>query len=320
MKKILMYAVIILLAVSLLTACGGKNDTAESDSDGNSSSAKTPVQTPLDTERIEYNELLFDGEGVKITLVGYEHKFGGHCYYVTYENNTETRMGAEISLASVNRCMIDLSDTLLATLIPGEKLENVEYWISDSELLARGINEINDFEVNFRLVEREKLGFLFNTGLITVPTANPGFAQTFDSDGIVVAEQGGIKITAIRVDYNAGITQNNPGVWVFIENNSEFDVDVVAYNSIAEDSAGGRINGDLHSPVMSGKVAYDHILYYGPDFKKENMERIETLKLSFYADTFKGTESQRLMNQDQAVNRTIVMLDTNGKAVKGESW
>ena len=318
MKKILMYAVIILLAVSLLTACGGKNDTAESDSDGNGSSAKTPVQNPLDTERIEYNELLFDGEGVKITLVGYEHKFSGHCYYVTYENNTETKMGASISLASVNRCMIDLSDTLLATLVPGEKLENVEYWIGDSELQARGINEINDFEVNFRLVEREKLGFLFNTELITVPTPNPGFAQTFDSDGIVVAEQNGIKITALRVDYNAGITQNNPGVWIFIENNSEFDVDVVASSCVGEDSAGGRITAKLHCPVMSGRVAYDHVLFYGPDFRKEGMERIETLKMSFYADTFKGTERQRIMFDSGA--GMIVTLDTNGKAVKGEKW
>ena len=264
MKKWIAFALVMVLALSLVAGCsgGGSNSSGSSNTPSNNSSnsennSNTPPasdsgssSTPASTtsSKIEYDEVIWDGEGMKVTLTGFGKYLGDWCYNFTLENNTDKTITADFSSrVSVNGCMIEsLAANSDRTNIvnAGETTDDTILRFGPDYLEKRGITTISDFELTIFFYDSDNQldGPLFMSDPIALPTPDgPGASQTFDVDGLVVFDEAGIKVTVIRQDYdiNGGF---NDGVWVFVENNSGMDLEV------------GSGSGGMECMVANGKA------------------------------------------------------------------
>ena len=298
MKKFLAIILILILVVSLLTACGDSGDSGGGDS-GTPSSDKGGGK-PTDTDEkepatAELNQIVVDTEDFKVTLTRYERNdpYGlgvVHTFYFTIENNTDEEIRLGVERASVNGCMLtEMGDTAqkMKTQL-GETNDKAYVWIYDSELEKRGITAINDFEFTPRFVGIDSSLLLGGSDYLALEPvtvelpADSGFTQSFDADGVVVLDQEGVKITAVRVDYDFDLAETRDGVWLFIENNTGMDIEV---------SSDGTVNGEhfdstsvylyYQGQVTKGKVSFDYLSFHNPYLREKGIDKIEEVSMTF---------------------------------------
>ena len=311
---------ILILTVSMLTACdgnGGASNPSALNSGGNSnSSTNTPAQT--DSVSHDYDQVIFDGEGLKVTVTGYyfgTNKFGGltHSFYYTVENNSDKNISCNFKRVSVNGCMIDsaLNFSLNTSDKTGAGTINSDAYVefTDSYLTDRGITEVRDIEFTIFFGDRDDFNkTLFDSGPVTIQVPNGSDAtQTFDTDGVVLFNGGGVKITAIKVDYDIFYGLNH-GIWVFIENNSGVAVHVTPSRTYVGKN---NTDGQITCTVANGKVAYDYIVF------GNSYEKLEEVWLNFAVDPLDEDASGNkwgLKNESEPDGVTI-SFDGDGKAI-----
>jgi len=337
MKKVLTLTLVLALTLSLLTACGGGSGNSNTPGGGNNSttnppasdsggSTDTPSSTPAKepSGRVDYDQVLLDANGVKVTLTGYEHKeevwsrtesYFYHYYYFTIENNSDKRQLVQFTRASVNGCMVEVDDYAHhRNPDPGETYNDAYLYIPDTQLETFGITDIYNFELRMEL----------NTDFISEPIslpapAAPASAQTFDNAGVVLLDQKGIKITAIRADHDFGESYDKrSGVWLFLENNSGGDVKIWSYFIKINGKLGFDSSGSMSGIVANNKVAFTYLSFKESELKNKGINKIEELIVSFVVDSLDEKDKMgsniRLLRQDE--NEGTVKFDANGKAVK----
>ena len=319
MKKILTLLLIAGLAVSMFAGCGsappanvstppgndntpGSSSSSVSNSD-NSSSGSTPASTP--SGKIEYDEVIWDGEGVKVTLTGFDHSLGDWRYTFTLENKTDKNISVNLSSrVSVNGCMIEnlaANSDRKNFVNAGETRDDTYLRFNPSYLEERGITQIHDFELTIFFLDSDDLSAapLFISEPIALPAPDgPGAPQTFDVDGIVIFDEGGVKISVIRQDYDI-YDGSYDGVWVFVENNSGMDVEV------------GVGPGGMECVVANGKVAFDYSTYPPSNGTIEERDLNTSVRAM---DKQSGPMWAGETLFDRA-NPVTVTFDANGKAV-----
>ena len=325
MKRMLILALVFIMSVSLLSACGGSgngntggNTSPVSDSGGNGERTNDSAQESVD---VEYNQVIYDDNDMKVTLTGYEYETSSympeadfHYWYFTVENHTDKEINTRFLLASVNGCMYELEQPLVMTDAGETKESQDRISLAGSELRARGITAIENFE--FTLWFDEGSGAWTKYAVsesITLPAPvplNSGFNQNFDVDGVVILDEAGIKVTAIRAEHDI-VYGTRHGVWVFIENNSGVRVEVVATQT--EINGGQYVNADLFCDVLNGKVAFDYISIYKPDLEDMGIDKIEDLAVIFYVDELTADgRGSRLLEQSAGTPAVTMTFDANG--------
>ena len=346
MKKILTLALAVLLALSLLTACGGGGNsggntpggntpdgtqnnesggaaTPASDNSGGSKSTSSAAKEPL---TVELNKVIVDADNLKVMLTSYEYNdIYGNTFHFTIENNTDEEINLSVRRISVNGCMLeDVLDVFSRKMKtePGKTNTEANISLSAEAMEMRGITAIRDFEFTSNLSGTDdSLIVGGSVNLIGEPIAiqlpaDSGFTQTFDSKGVVVLDKEGIKVTAIRVDYDIS-SNTNHGIWMFVENNSGYDVDVVGILDEVNDIT-KTLDAKIFCTVMNGKVAFGYLNIYKPTFEEYGGKgNIETVQLSFYADVLKSKENSnppRLIGNSGDKTVATVSFDANVKA------
>jgi hypothetical protein len=314
---------------SASTSNSGNGDSATTlDSSGDSKPASVASQGSV---VVDYDQIIYDASGMKVTLTGYKHEFAtagvseGYYWYFTIENNTDKEINTRIVRSSVNGCMYELEQGVIRTQA-GETIESGrKIWLRADDLNARGITAIENFE--FILWFDEHNGNKWTEYAVSEPITlpapeplDPGFKQAFDVGGVVVVDKVGIKATAIRVDYDI-ISDTHHGIWMFIENNSGIDVEfeaacgMVISSKIIENPK--YLDAKLFCKVMDGKVAFGYIEIYKPDFEENGGGKIETAELIF---TVGALESDGNGNRQQLIGgigdktEATVSFDADGNA------
>ena len=341
MKKLTALALVAVLALTLLTACdggnkntpgnntqsggsnsssapsasnnGGNNSTTNtstppaSDNGGSNSSTNTPAQT--DSVSHDYDQVIYEGEGLKVTVTGYYfgmNKFGSltHSFYYTVENNSDKNIRCRFRRVSVNGCMVDsnldFSFNTSDQTDAGTTNSDAYVEFTDSYLTDRGITGVRDFEFTIFFGDSDDFNkTLFDSGPVTIQVpGGSGAAQTFDADGVVAFNGGGVKITAIRMDYDIYFGLNH-GLWVFIENNSGVAVNV---------SADRR--GEMSCVVANGKVAYEYITF-------GVHEVVDEVWLEFFIDPLDedANGNKWRIDDDSGKDGPTITFDDEGKAL-----
>ena len=330
MKKHIATLLVIVLTLSLLAACsgGGDNNTGNNNTNSNNTPSSTPGDnnTPSSdtggtvttvqpsSDRVELDQVVWDGEGMKVTLTGYQYRplWEDYCFYFTLENHTDKNIRARFERASVSGCMITGSSfSENERTDAGETREDTKLIIGRYFLEDRGIDKVQDVEfIIFFLDLDDVQNELFNTGLITIAGPDSGSAaQTFEAEGIPVFDGGGVKVTVMRADNDIMGGAYN-GVWVYIENNSGFDIEI-----------GTIASPGLSCEISNGKVAYDYVLYstLGSDFQFHS-ETLSTALLSFKVykwdeetHSFNGEEIQNTLGDEYG--SLDVSFDASGNVV-----
>jgi len=299
MKKALSLVLALFLTAALLTACGGSpggNDSTSPPASNKGGSTGKPTESAAkEPATVEINRVIVDVDALKVTLTRYEHKdFYGqgmlNTFYFTIENNTDAPIKLNVERLSVNGCMlVEMGDGAQKMMTqPGETNSEARASISDKELEKRGITAIRDLEFTPRFVGIDESLLLGGSDyLIAEPVAvqlpaDPGFAQTFEVDGVVILNEKGVKITVIRVDYDFDLGKTRDGVWLFIENNTGMNIEV---------SANGEVNGERfdstsvflydQGQVTKGKVSFDYLSFHNPYLREKGIDKIEEVSMTF---------------------------------------
>ena len=304
MKKILALGLVLMLVLSLLTACGGNSggsstaNSAPTASNSGGNDSKPASTAAQESETVEYDQVIYDDNGMKVTLTGYKHEAGseyiseGHYWYFTIENHTDREINTRLLRSSVNGCMYELEQGVIRTEAGETKETKDKVWLRASDLNARGITTIENFEFILWFDEQNGNQWIKYAASepITLPAPvplDPGFKQTFDVDGIVAVDREGIKVTVIRADHDIGMVGDRHGIWMFIENNSGIDVNFEAASDIVNDNP-KYFDGKLFCNILNGKVAFGYLEYYKPRFEENGESKIETAELQFYVENFES--------------------------------
>ena len=284
MKKIIALILLVALATATLAACGGtstntlktspsvipvNNDNTTADTEDEVSpaanannSGKTSASTQQPAGKTEINLVVWDGEGFKVILTGYQHRelWEDHCFYITLENNTDKNIRAKFERLSVNGCMVTgASFSENERIDAGETRDDTKLIIGESFMAERGIVDLQniEFEISFLdLDDVQNLLFYSDKIVFTMPD-NSGSTQQYNPGGLPVFDSEGVKISVIRAEEDImGGTYN--GIWVYMENNSGSDIEVR-----------GSGSPGLSCEITDGMVAFDYILFstFGSDLQ-----------------------------------------------------
>jgi len=326
MKKLIAVMLVMVFAITLLAACGGGGNSSSGNSSSgnsasNSSSSGSSTSTAPDAssssasstqqEKIEYDEVIWDDQGIKITLTGYMRRelWEDYAFYFTIENNTDKDIMARFVHASVNGCMIswtNYSENNRAKA--GETRDDTKLVFGIDYLKKRGITEIQELEFSLEFFEdvMPYVTPLFSSETITISgPADPGYVQTYDVDGVVALDENGIKIIVTELELTT-IEGLNHYIHVFFENNSGDDIYVSGVGG------GGEL---LPCDVLSGKVVFTALSYstvnITPAERAEYLTNEEGIIISFSV-----SEMEDHRNRIVHEHLITVAFDSTGKIIK----
>jgi len=261
---------------------------------GSPSGAQTPNGSPaagdltdgnLKSNVISVEEtVLLDRGGIKITLKSFSaEELFGPTFKVQIENNTSKNVTVQLRDSSVNGVM---ADTIFSSDVAAGMKANEEITVVQSDLDIAGIEVIKDFEFKFHVFDAQTLDTVFDSDIIRITTsADPSYVQEYNSSGIVILDEKGIKVTVQKMSSEDSFW--GADVYVFIENNTEGDITVQGRDVSVN---GFMIDPMFSSDVAAGKKAYDTITFLESDLEDNGITSVEEITLSlivFSADTLK---------------------------------
>ena len=335
MKKVLALILIFALALTVLAGCGGgsgggsgsnssgssssanssnsssSSSSSSGSSTGSGSSSSSSNTASADPGKIEYDEVIWDGEGMKITLTGFQRRelWEDYAFYLTIENNTDKDIMTRFEHAAVNGCMITWTNyTENNKTKAGETRDDTKLTFGIDYLKERGITEIQEVEFSLQFFE-DVIPYvtpLFGSEPITISgPADSGNVQKFDVDGAVAVDENGIKITVTDLEITT-IEGLDHYIHVFVENNSGEDIYV----------SGGGGGGDLLvCDVLDGKVALTAISYstvnIPPAERAEYLTNKDGVILAFSVSYMEDHGTDIVYE-----NPITVKFDSSGKLIK----
>lgn len=250
------------------------NDENEMNSIGEGSSAS--VKSGSLTVSIE-EYVVFEDGGIRITAKGWTPKslLLGPGIKFLIENNSNKAITVHSRNSTVNGYMVDT--TLSSTVAAGKKANDTMYF-SQTDLDYAGITTIADIEFTFHFVDPDSWDTVMDSEIVRILTsAADGFEYNFDESGALVYDERGIRIVIKGVSMDDSIL--GPSVLVYIYNYGNEEITVQARNVSLN---GFMVDHIFSCTVNPGKRAVDTITFLSSDLKKNEIETIEELELSFH--------------------------------------
>lgn len=249
MAKKIQIALALMLVLAMVTACTDSGEVKQpanvkgnssinsantnestSDPDSNSNGADDKVGVTI-AETVLYN-----ADGIVVTVTGYEEGWMGPEVKVLIENNSTKNVLISTDLLSVNGYMMPYGG-LYAEVAAGKK-SNESLSLSSSELRQSSIETIAEIQFYIEVLDADTWLSIATSDLLAVNTSAVGFEQPVDDSGDVIVEDNGIKIVC------KGLKQDilwDGTIVFYIENNSGVPITVysenVSVNGFMEDAS-----------------------------------------------------------------------------------
>lgn len=274
MRRILTFALVTALAISV-TACGG-NGESSSDSKTGSISTENNSDGNTNSDVTVEEQVLFDQDGVSVTLKGMDADgFWGPELQLETNNTTDKTVMVSARDTSINGIMMDPMFSI--SVAPG-KISNDAMSVFGSSLKNAGVETIQTVELKFGVTDDETWESLFETDYITINTSAAGtFEQTYNDEGTEVYSDDSFRIVAQKLDSDESFW--GADIYLYIENNSDKTVTIQSRDT--------SINGYMVDPMFSvtitpGKKAFSTITFLESDLESNGIENIDTMETSFH--------------------------------------
>ena len=264
-------AVFLCLALFAALALG----SGSSDS-GNTKEAKKDKKETADNSSVTVEEqVLYEGNNVKITATGFGEDIFGPELKLSIENNTDQNIVVQTRDASVNGYMVT---TLFSVDVAAGKKANESLIFDSASLEECGIDTVASMEFGFVILNGDSYEEIFNTEICTVGTsAADSYTQEYDDSGEVLVDNNGIRIIC------KGLSESDsfwgPGVLLYIENNSSQDIVVQARDASVN---GYMVDSSMSQDVVVGKKAVTAIQFFDTDLEEKSIDTIESAEFSFH--------------------------------------
>lgn len=257
-----------------------KNDSTKDNDDEPDNTHEEPTVRDGDdyaiNEDVNVQEsVIYDDGGIKVTVLSLDFRgWMGPELRFLIENNSEKAIMLQASDLVINGYMIN--PIMSAEVEAGEKV-NDELTVLNSDLESAGIETIQYFSFNLRVIDSADWAKTFITDTIRIETdANPAFIQKVDDSGTVLVEQKGVRIIMKEL-----LTEQEfwgAELLLFIENNSGQDISVTVKDVTAN---GLAVNPLFYADVLSGTKAFAGLGFLENDLKENGIRDIREIELYF---------------------------------------
>lgn len=257
-----------------------KNDSTKDNDDEPDNTDEEPTVRDGDdyaiNEDVNVQEsVIYDDGGIKVTVLSLDFRgWMGPELRFLIENNSEKAIMLQASDLVINGYMIN--PIMSAEVEAGEKV-NDELTVLNSDLESAGIETIQYFSFNLRVIDSADWAKTFITDTIRIETdANPAFIQKVDDSGTVLVEQKGVRIIMKEL-----LTEQEfwgAELLLFIENNSGQDISVTVKDVTAN---GLAVNPLFYADVLSGTKAFAGLGFLENDLKENGIRDIREIELYF---------------------------------------
>jgi len=220
-------------------------------------------------------EVLFNQDGISITLTGFEENYYGIDMKLLIDNTTDKEIYLDLLKIVVNGYSMQEA-YIYGTVDPEAKL-NTEVSFDLDELARCGIDEIVDVELAFEITDYETWDTIVVSDDIIINTGSR-FNQTYDKSGTILVDEQGVKI--VYQDFVTDDSYYGPYVILYVENNGS-----QAINLGCDDV---KVNGFmmstwLYGTVQPGTSAIMTLTFYESDLADNGITEFEDIQLSFTA-------------------------------------
>ena len=287
-KNRIFFATLLVLVMVFTAACTGKDaNTTTTAATGNDTQSTDPsLDMSIVTEPTEDEEtvatqpmpdmagtVVYDENGIKITITGFEFSAHGFSIPALIENNSDRNVMVETDQFSCNGYMF--GSGISAFLKPGtESVQSFSF--ANWQLEVQGITQLHNIQFIVNVEDSDTWDVIDTSELLTL-NFTEDFTPTYDYSGTEIYNQDGVRV----ICRGAGSASwNNGTVYFFIENNSGRNITV----------SGGwiKINGIATSSGFSGSLRDGAaIVSYIPmlDLSScglNSVDEIETLTFQLY--------------------------------------
>lgn len=289
-KKWWFWAIVAAILLVMFAGSGDDSDVPPMNSDSPSEQSSLPTDATIATsvEMSIAECVLYDEDGVRITVKGIEDSFTGPDIKLLVENNTNKNIAVGCSDFIVNG--ITMHGSLYIDVASGKK-SNGTLSLYNSDLEVAGIEDITTIRTFEAYISDTDTYMKTKDISLEIKTSLAGiYEQEIDYSGILLFEQNGISIIAkgISDDFMGGT------VTVLIKNESGEDILVQADNV----SVNGYTISVLHSDaVCSGTVRFSQIDIFETYLEENDIEAIETV--TFTLDILNPKTFQTITHTDE---------------------
>lgn len=254
----------------------GENETTENNAE--------------DTSAVTIEEqVLFEGNDIKITATGMEDGLFGTELKLLIENNSSKSVTVQARNTIVNGFMVD---TMMSADVAAGKKANDSLTFQTSGLKDCGIESIATMEFTFHIMDAESWEDIVDTDTIVVNTSIAStYVQEVDDSGEVLVDANGIKIVGKGLSANDSIW--GPGVILYIENNSDKNITIQTRDVSVN---GFMVETIMSEEVVASKKAMSAVQFLSSDLESNSITDITDVELYFHIfdteswDTIQDTE------------------------------
>lgn len=305
------------------SAAQAETTAVPAESESPSTVSADPVADPITITP----SVLLDGESFAVTADSFYQSEGSQGLSLSIRNSTDREIALCCSALIINDYMFPEP---AAIRIPADHTSVETLTVSVGELQARGISEIGNMEIDFKLIDPETGETVENPPLVDVRTSCfENMSSKTDWDGAVLYDSENL---LIRFAGEQTLANGSSRIDLYLENNSETDITLLG----EETTVNGRLleNAFLCS-VSAGKKALSSINISRSSKEKLNLsDTTDSLELSLLArdsDTWEVLFSTGIMRAaltedapsfdgteilDHAFLPESVMLDEEGIRVE----
>uniref|UniRef100_UPI0006D18144 hypothetical protein n=1 Tax=Clostridium sp. NkU-1 TaxID=1095009 RepID=UPI0006D18144 len=278
MKKSIIVTV---LAVSMLTACGtkttevpGQNVITTESVTTNGSNAQNETEEQAVTKAIvEVEEQeIYNQDGVKVTVKGFDQDADGPYLNVLVENDTDKNITVQTRKSSLNGYMVDF--TFSCEVAPGKKA-NDKILMDLTSIDISGIGKIYDIEFCLSISDEYFIPIAESDMIHLIRNLSEPYTQTYDDSGTIVCDQKNIKV--VWKDFASD--DHYSALLFYIENNSDEEITVQVRDTSVD---GFMVDPTMSIDVLPGKKAVDTMTIYNSDLKSNGITDIKSLETSFH--------------------------------------
>jgi len=246
------------------------SDWAEDWTDDADTEDESNVEAPVVDEKVLLNQ-----DGIIVTMKDFEETYYSLNLNVLIENTTAKEVDVDLISVVVNG--YSLQDVYMIGTVEGNVKLNTEISFDLEELARCGIDEITDIQLVFELYDYENWETISISDVVYIYT-DSNFVQTYDSSGITMVDQNGVKI--VYQDFIEDDTFYGPYAVFYVENNTNKPVD---FDCVNVQVNGFMLSGFFYGRVEPGTCAVLTLEFFTSDLEENDITTIETVKLAFEA-------------------------------------
>lgn len=244
--------------------------------DANAEDINTETEASEETSTVTIEEqVLYEGNDVKITATGLEDGLFGTELKLLIENNSSKSVTVQARNSIVNGFMVD---TMMSADVAAGKKANDSLTFETSGLKDCGIETIATMEFYFHIMDTETWEGIVDTDTIVVNTSVAStYVQEVDDSGEVLVDANGVKIIGKGLSANDSFW--GPGVILYIENNSDKNVTI----QVRDVSVNGfMIDSTMSEDVVAGKKAMSAVQFFSSNLEENSITDITDVELYFH--------------------------------------